>query len=100
MFFEDFQRASDSLSRAWIWDKLWVKGLPSKFINIIREGYEDFCCRVLHEVQLFDAIKTSSGVQQEHLQSPLLFLLALDGVLCRDLDGKKRGITWRLKESL
>jgi hypothetical protein len=29
-----------------------------------------------------------------------LFLLVLDGVLHRALDGKKRGITWRLKESL
>jgi hypothetical protein len=29
-----------------------------------------------------------------------LFLLVLDGVLCRALDGKKRGITWMLKESL
>jgi hypothetical protein len=29
-----------------------------------------------------------------------LFLLVLDGVLRRALDGKKRGLTWRLKESL
>jgi hypothetical protein len=27
-------------------------------------------------------------------------LLVLDGVLRRALDGKKRGLTWRLKESL
>jgi hypothetical protein len=32
--------------------------------------------------------------------SPLLFLLVLDGVLRRAVDGKKRGLTWRLKESL
>jgi len=24
----------------------------------------------------------------------------MDGVLCRALDGKKRGLTWRLRESL
>jgi hypothetical protein len=29
-----------------------------------------------------------------------LFLLVLDGVLHRDLDGEKREINWRLKESL
>jgi hypothetical protein len=29
-----------------------------------------------------------------------LFLLVLDGLLRRALDGKKRGLTWRLKESL
>jgi hypothetical protein len=31
---------------------------------------------------------------------PLLFLLVLDGVLRRALDGKKKVLTWRLKESL
>jgi hypothetical protein len=29
-----------------------------------------------------------------------LFLLVLDGVLHRALDGKKRGLTWKLKVSL
>ena len=32
--------------------------------------------------------------------SPLLFLLFMDGVLRTVLDGKKRGLTWRLQESL
>jgi hypothetical protein len=91
--FEDYQRAFDSLSRTWIWDKVKVRGLPSKFINIIKEGYEDFSCRVQHEGQLSDSIKTSSGVRQGCFLSPLLFLLFMDGVLCRPLDGKKRGLT-------
>jgi len=64
MRFVDYQRAFDSLSGAWIWDEIKVRGLPSKFINIIKEGYVDFSCRVLHEGQLSDSIKTSSGVRQ------------------------------------
>ena len=55
---------------------------------------------VYGEGQISDQIKTSLGVQQGCLLSPLLFLLVLDGVLRRALDGKKRGLTWRLKESL
>ena len=55
---------------------------------------------VLHEGQLSDSIKTSSGVRQGCLLSPLLFPLVMDGVLRRSLDGKERGITWRLQESL
>jgi len=91
--FADYQKAFDSLNRAWIWDELKFRGLPSKFINIIKESYEDFNCRVLHENQVSDSIKTSSGVQQGCLLSPLLFLLVMDGVLRRALDGKKRGLT-------
>jgi len=67
---------------------------------IIKEGYEDFRCRVIHEGQISDKIKTSSGVRQGCLLSPLLFLLVLDGVFRRALDGKKRGLTWRLIESM
>ena len=80
MLFVDYQRAFDSLSRAWIWDELKVRGLPRKFLNIIKKGYEDFSCRVLHEGQLSGSIKTS-GVRQGCLLSPLLFLLVVDGVL-------------------
>ena len=56
MLFVDYQRVFDSLSRAWIWYEIKVRGLPSKFINIIKEGYEDVSCRVLHEGQLSDSI--------------------------------------------
>jgi hypothetical protein len=49
MMFVDYQRAFDSLSRAWTWDELRVRGLPSKFMYIIKEGYKDYCCKILHE---------------------------------------------------
>ena len=71
MLFVDYQRAFDSLNRAWIWEELKVRGLPSKFINIIKEGYEDFLCRVIHEGQISDQIKTSSGVRHGCLLSQL-----------------------------
>jgi hypothetical protein len=37
MLFVDYQRAFASLNRAWIWEELKVRGLPSKFIIIIKE---------------------------------------------------------------
>jgi len=48
MLFVDYQRAFDSFNRAWIWDELKVRGLHSKFIIIVKEGYEDFNCSALH----------------------------------------------------
>ena len=51
-------------------------------------------------IRYLDSIKTSSGVRQGCLLSPLLFLPVMGGVMRRALDGKKRGLTWRLQESL
>ena len=59
MLFVDYQRAFNFLSRAWIWDEIKGRGLPSKFINVIKEGYEAFHCTLLHDGQLSDPIKTS-----------------------------------------
>jgi len=61
MLFVDYQRAFDSLNKAWICEELRVRGLPSRFINMIKEGYEDFRCKVIHG-QISDQIKTSSGI--------------------------------------
>jgi hypothetical protein len=57
MLFVDYQTALDSLQRAWIWKELKARELSSNFINIIKEGYEDFSCRVLHEGHLSKKIK-------------------------------------------
>lgn len=96
----DYQRAFDFLNREQIWEELRIRGLPGKYINIIREGYENFSCKVLHEGQLSEPIITSLGVQQGCLLSPLLFLLVMDGVLRKAIDKRKRGIIWNLRETL
>ena len=69
-------------------------------LYLIQPIYFVILYSLLHEGQLSDSIKTSSGVRQGCLLSPLLFLLVMDGVLHRALNGKKRGLTWRVQESL
>ena len=69
MLFVDYQRAFDSLGRAWIWDELKARGLPSKLLNIIKEGYEEFSCRVLHEGQLSDLIRWRNTKGRPTLES-------------------------------
>jgi hypothetical protein len=39
MVFVDYKRALDSLNRDCIWKELKARGLPSNFINLIKEGY-------------------------------------------------------------
>jgi hypothetical protein len=100
MLFVDFQVAFDSLKRECIWRSLRNRGLPGKFVNIIRELYNGFKCCVLHNRQVTDPFTTVSGVRQGCLLSAIIFLVVLDEVLRRSLDGKKRGILCKLTEHL
>jgi hypothetical protein len=83
-----------------IWKALEERGLPNKLIKLVQEGYNQFSCRVLHNGQLTTPFETKSGVRQGCLLSPLLFLVVLDKVMRASLDGKARGIRWKLTETL
>jgi hypothetical protein len=100
LLFVDYQKAFDSMDKRWIWKALEERGLPNKFIKLIQEGYNQFSCRVLHNGQLTVPFETKCEVRQGCLLSPLLFLVALDKVLRASLDGKSRGIRWKLTEIL
>jgi hypothetical protein len=94
----DYQK--DSVDRRWTWKALEERGLPNKFIKLIQEGCNQFSCRLLHNGQLTTPFETKPGVRQGCLLSSLLFLVVLDKVLRASLDGKARGIRWKLTETL
>jgi hypothetical protein len=100
LLFVDYQKALNSVDRRWIWKALEERGLPNEFIKLIQEGYNQFSCTVLHNGQLTTPFETKSGVRQGCLLSPLLFLVVLYRVLRASLDGKARGICWKLTETL
>jgi hypothetical protein len=75
-------------------------GLLKKFVNIIKELYNDFECCVLDKGQLSDPFTMVSRVRQGCLLSAIIFLIVLTEVLRRSLDGRRRGILWRLTEHL
>jgi len=47
----DFEKAFDSLDRGILWRLMAHYGIPQKFINIIRNSYNNMQCRVIHEGQ-------------------------------------------------
>jgi hypothetical protein len=100
MLFVDYQNVSDLVDRRWIWKALEERGLFNKFMKLIQEGHNQFSCRVLHNGHLTTPFETKSGVRQGSLLSPLLLLVVLDKVLRASLDGKARGIGWKLTETL
>nr|KAG5700792.1 hypothetical protein BaRGS_034995 [Batillaria attramentaria] len=50
--FVDFQKAFDSVDREVIWKLMSHYGFPPKFVNIIRQLYEDATCQVIHDGKL------------------------------------------------
>jgi hypothetical protein len=88
------------VDRRWIWKALEERDLPNKFIKLIQVGYNQCSYRVLHNGQLTTPFETKCGVRQGFQLSPLLFPVVLDKVLIASLDGKARGIRWKLTDTL
>ena len=92
--FIDFEKAFDSLDREVLWKLMQYYGIPAKLTNIIRNTYKGMECRVLHEGQLTEPFKVTTGVRQGCLLSPFLFLLAVDWIMTNATKGKRNGIQW------
>ena len=98
--FVDFEKAFDSVDHATLWKLLEHYGIPQKLVNIIRESYDGFRCRVVHEGGLTDSFEVKTGVRQGCLLSPFLFLLAIDWVMGETTRKQGNGIQWTFSSQL
>ena len=89
--FVDFEKAFDSLDWEVLWKLMAHYGIPQKFINIIRNSYNNMQCRVIHEGKLTESFDVKTGVEQGCLLSPFLFLLAIDYIMRESTEGKRNG---------
>ena len=97
--FIDFEKAFDSISREVLWRFLRHCGLPVKIVTIIRALYEGFSEQVVHNWQKTEPLSMRTGVRQDCLLSPLLFLVTLDWVT-KTAFATRRGIQWSFMTSL
>ena len=98
--FVDFEKAFDSLDREVLWNLMAHYGIPQKFINIIRNSYNNMQCRVIHEGKLTESFDVKTGVKQGCLLSPFLFLLAIDYIMRESTEGKRNRIQWTMWQQL
>jgi hypothetical protein len=70
--------------------------IPQKFINIIRNSYNNMQCRIINEGKLTESIDVKTRVKQGCLLSPFLFLLAIDYIMRGSTEGKRNGIQWTI----
>ena len=96
----DYEKAFDSLDRDTLWKLLRHYGVPQKFVNLIKNSYQEMSCRVVHDGQLSESFKIKTGVRQGCLLSPFLFLLAIDWIMKTCNSGRRNGIQWTLWNQL
>ena len=74
--FIDFRAAFDSVDREQMYQIMKHYGLPQKVINIIRNSYDGFKCRVKTEGEKGRLFDVRTGVRQGDVWSPILLAVA------------------------
>ena len=79
--FLDLKAALDSVDREVLWQCLSLKGVPQKYINLVKALYSNTTSRVRAYGELSYDFTTSSGVRQGCPLSPFLFNFIIDLLL-------------------
>ncbi|VDP58627.1 unnamed protein product [Schistosoma margrebowiei] len=79
--FIDYEKASDSVDWRTLWKLFRQYEVAEKIVNIIQNSYDGLQCKVGHGGGLTDAIQVRTGVRQDCLLSPFLFLLVVDWIM-------------------
>ena len=85
--FIDFRAAFDSVDRDQMYQIMKHYGLPQKVINIIRNSYDGFKCRVKAEGEKGRLFDVRTGVRQGDVWSPILFGLVINYILANSVHG-------------
>ena len=56
-------------------------GVPIQIVNLIKETYQGYVCRVVHEGRVSEPISVQTGVRQGCILSPTMFLIVIDAVM-------------------
>ena len=98
--FVDFEKAFDSVHRETLWKIMRHYGVPEKLITIIKKSYEGSMCAVLDGSETREWFRVVSGVKQGCTMSGFLFLLVIDFVMKRTVEGSSNGIRWSFTKKL
>ena len=85
--FVDYKAAFDSVDRTILWEALALYGIPDRYINLIKEGYDGFTAQVNVGGTLTDPFVVEGGVKQGDVPSPTLFNIMIDLVATLSYDG-------------
>lgn len=98
--FIDFEKAFDSVNREAMWKEVKGYGIPRHLIDLIKETYRGYMCRLVHEDCVSEPFPVTAGVRQGCILSPLMFLVVIDAVMHNVNRDRRRGIRWGLVDRL
>ncbi|VDP67956.1 unnamed protein product [Schistosoma curassoni] len=98
--FIDYDKAFDSVDRTTLWRLPRHYGVLEAMVNIIRNSYDGFNCKIVHGGQLTKSFEVKIGIRQGCLLSPFLSLLVINRIMKMSKSGGKYGIQWTSRMQL
>ena len=98
--FVDFEKAFDSIDRGILWGIMGEYGIPLKLITMVKAMYDQSKCAVVDGSGNYDWFEVRTGVKQGCCMSGFLFLLVIDWVMRRTIEGRQTGIRWQFTSKL
>ena len=92
--FVDFEKAFDSVHRNSLRRIMRAIGIPDKLIGLVKALYDGFTCAVIDEGEITERFPVVTGVKQGCCLSGFLFLMVIDWVMRKTVDGQRTSIRW------
>eukprot|EP00116_Pleurobrachia_bachei_P001743 sb/3462005/ len=99
LLFVDFRRAFDSLHRGILMKILTAYGVPDRLVDLIDALYQDTVASVITEDGPTEIFQILAGVLQGDTLAPLLFIIAIDYIMRKTLEGVDLGFTIQPRRS-
>ena len=79
--YNDLEQCFDRKPRRKLWRSLRKRGIPKKFVKLLRDLYSNTRCRVRSEHQLGPWFKVACGVRQGSVEGPVLANIYMDHMM-------------------
>ena len=79
--FVNFEKAFDLVNREAMWKEVKLYGVLMQIIDLIKESYQGYVCRVVREGCVPEPIPVRTGVRQGCILSPIMFLIVIDAAM-------------------
>ena len=81
MVFIDLEKTNDKALREVLWWTLMKKGVPIKYIDIIKDMYDEVVANIITYGGITNDISIKIGLHKGYALSPFLFAIVMDELI-------------------